>query len=147
MIGSHPKPLTRCFDKTMGLALWKMSGVLIVTEVEIKAFVIPPKKNVAVFRVFFFFAEQNEKKKLFGLVESKQDILVLNGQVLVPSLVVFFTAGPYLCASGRSDKVHYALHEPHRRTRLQQPRSKLLQAVCSGEGIPGQKCHNGHELK
>lgn len=43
MIGSHPKPLTRCVDKTMGLALWKMSGVLIITKVEIKAFVVPAK--------------------------------------------------------------------------------------------------------
>lgn len=43
VIGSHPKPFTRCVDKTMGLAWWKMSGVLIITKVEIKAFVIPAK--------------------------------------------------------------------------------------------------------
>lgn len=34
------KPLTRCVDKTMGLALWKMSEMLIITKREIKAFII-----------------------------------------------------------------------------------------------------------
>lgn len=154
VIGSHPKPLTRCFDKTMGLTLWKMSGVLIITEVEIKAFVIAAKVIKECRR--FLCALCKNGTACGTLSDPNKIFSFLNGPVLslgfstslahcrlVFSLLPF---GPYLCASGRSDKVHHTFHELRSRTRLQQPRSKFWKLCVQAEGIPGQKCHNGHEL-
>lgn len=101
-----------------------------------------------------FVQKQNKKKKT-----AQQDISVLIGQVLSLvlslSLPTFFffpplPVGPYLCASGRSDKVHHTFHESHCPNTSAAATFKNVGSCVFRLGYPGakkkKKIHNGNEL-